>query len=177
MNTHTNNSLPARLCVMLAMLAAVSAAHATDPTTQKLFGKWTSASPTGFSLGDGHATTALSAKWAVVGAPNAKDRGAGNEGAVQVFNAVTGRELALFMGDANQCESAALHPLRRPVLKLRKGQLFDNQPSKIRSILLPTTSITASGAGGTGRGRAVSTGIDIFIIVEYDNGVRQILRG
>ena len=62
---------------------------ASDQSQLKLFGKWT-ATPTQFNLGDGHGSTALSSKWAVVGAWSAEDRGAADEGAVQVFNAATG---------------------------------------------------------------------------------------
>jgi hypothetical protein len=67
--------------------------------------------------------------------------------------------------------------LRRPSLFLRKGALYDNQPSKIKSMSLPLSNITVSGAGGTGRGRAVSNSANIVITVEFDYGVRQIMKG
>ncbi|MDB6139564.1 MAG: hypothetical protein JWO94_2636, partial [Verrucomicrobiaceae bacterium] len=87
-------------------------------------------------------------------------------------------DLALFTGIDNLYNNAAEQaPLRRPVLRLRKGQLFDNQPGHVRSISLPTTNLTASGAGGTGRGHALSSFSNLAIVVEFDNGVRQVMKG
>jgi hypothetical protein len=91
--------------------------------------------------------------------------------------APTGTELALFTGNVSQGNASALAPLRRPFLRLRKGQLYDNQPGKVRSFGLPTSNVTPSGAGGTGRGRSIATAGGFAFIVEFDNGVRQIMKG
>jgi FG-GAP repeat len=84
---------------------------------------------------------------------------------------------ALFTGRAGAGNLNDLLTLCRPELFLRKGQLYDNQPSPIKSLSLPTTNITASGAGGTGRGRAISWNGRMVITVEFANGVRQIMKG
>ena len=73
--------------------------------------------------------------------------------------------------------------LRRPSVVLRKGQMFSNQPSKLKSILLPTSNLTASGAGNVGLGSAIQEPADasipspIVINIEFDNGVRQLVKG
>ena len=67
--------------------------------------------------------------------------------------------------------------LRRPFLRLRKGQRFENQPSPIKSIALPSKNTPASGAGGTGRGRALGYNANIGFTIEFENGVRQIVTG
>ncbi len=91
--------------------------------------------------------------------------------------APVGTELALFTGNVNRGNFAEQAALRRPYLALRKGQLWDNQPSPIKSISLPTSNLTASGAGGTGRGRAISRNSEFVFTVEFTNGVRQIMKG
>ena len=91
--------------------------------------------------------------------------------------APVGTDLALFTGNVNRGTFAAQAALRRPFLALRKGQLWDNQPSPIKSISLPTSNLTASGAGCTGRGRAISRNGEFVITVEFTNGVRQIMKG
>ncbi|MCP5556520.1 MAG: FG-GAP repeat protein [Verrucomicrobiaceae bacterium] len=85
--------------------------------------------------------------------------------------------LALYVGNLLQGNTTNLAALRRPFLRLRKGQVFDNQPSKIKSLSLPLTNITPSGAGGTGRSRAITYSGYFAFIVEFDNRVRQILKG
>ena len=89
----------------------------------------------------------------------------------------TSGNLALFTGNVNRGDTVDMAALRRPFLRLRKGQLYDNQPSKIKSISLPTTTITAAGAGSTGRGHAIAWSGVLAFIVEFDNGVRQIVKG
>jgi FG-GAP repeat len=91
--------------------------------------------------------------------------------------APAGTDLALFTGHTVVGNHHTKVTLRRPMLYLRKGALYDNQPSKIKSLSLPSTNITASGAGCTGRGRAISWNQDFVITVEFENGVRQIMKG
>jgi len=91
--------------------------------------------------------------------------------------AASNANLALFTGNVLRGDPFELAPLRRPFLRLRKGQLYDNQPGRIRSISLPVSNITPSGAGGTGRGRAISYSNRFACVVEFDNGVRQIMKG
>ena len=91
--------------------------------------------------------------------------------------ATTSSDLALFTGNVLRGNTTSQAILRRPFLRLRKGQLFDNQPSPIKSISLPVTNVTASGAGGTGRGRAISYTKNLVLTVEFNNGVRQIVKG
>jgi hypothetical protein len=95
-----------------------------------------------------------------------------------LVGAPAGTNLALFVGDAIQAgNDTTLSSLRRAVLYLRKGQLYSNQPSKIKSFSLPSTNLTVGGAGGTGRGRAISWNRNFVITVEFDNAVRQIMKG
>ena len=67
--------------------------------------------------------------------------------------------------------------LRRPILRLRKGQLFENQPGRVKSISLPSGSVTPWGAGGTGRGAGIAWGGQLAFVVEFENGVRQVVKG
>ena len=100
-----------------------------------------------------------------------------------LVGAAKGSDLALFQGASSLPVTATTDTLRRPYLVLRKGQLFDNQPSKVKSFSLPTSNLTAGGAGATGLGKAIQEGTDPAIItesvvvVEFDNGVRQIMKG
>lgn len=101
-----------------------------------------------------------------------------------LVGAPAGTDLVLFRGFAKKSVgSVAEKTLIRPVPVLRKGQLFANQPSKITSISLPTTSFTASGAGNTGLGLAMrqtagsSTPNTVVIAVDFSNGVHQVMQG
>jgi FG-GAP repeat len=97
--------------------------------------------------------------------------------------AAVGTDLALFRGASHAPVSPVTDTLRRPFLILRKGQQFENQPSKVKSFSLPTTHLTAAGAGTTGLGSAVqetntSTEFkDIALTIEFDNKVRQLMKG
>lgn len=98
--------------------------------------------------------------------------------------APAGTDLALFRGfSAKLAASVNEQTLRRPSVVLRKGQLFSNQPSKLKSIILPTSNLTASGAGNVGLGSAIQEPADasipspIVINIEFDNGVRQLVKG
>jgi len=97
--------------------------------------------------------------------------------------APVGTELALFRGFSHMTlANASEQTLRRPVLALRKGILYDNQPSRVKSIALPTTNITASGAGGVGLGRAIQetanqSAKDVIVTVTFDSGVVQVMKG
>jgi FG-GAP repeat len=84
---------------------------------------------------------------------------------------------ALFTGRTADGDTTTFVTHRRPRLLLRKGVQYDNQPSPIKSLSLPTTNITPSGAGATGRGRAISWDGQFVITVEFNNGVRQIMKG
>ena len=95
---------------------------------------------------------------------------------VTLGGAAPATEQALYFGHSNRGNSTTTRTMRRPNLVLRKGWLFDNQPGKIKSMSLPSGSVTAGGIGGTGRSRAVSqTGLAVTI--EFDNGVRQVMAG
>jgi hypothetical protein len=90
--------------------------------------------------------------------------------------------LCLFRGTASKSIASELEePLLRPSPVLRKGELFSNQPSKLKSISLPTSNITASGAGSTGLGSAIRysflTPGTIVLTLEFENGLRQIMKG
>ncbi len=92
--------------------------------------------------------------------------------------------LALFRGlSSYPSVTTADTVFRKPVRVLRKGQLFSNQSGSIKSITLPASNLTAAGAGGTGIGSAISkpangtTMGNCSIIIEFDNGVRQIMTG
>lgn len=91
---------------------------------------------------------------------------------------------ALFRGFSRKVlATVAEQLLRRPALVLRKGQIFDNQPGKVLSIALPSSSVTASGAGATGRGRAiqsttnVSEATKVVVTISFTNGVVQVMKG
>lgn len=92
-------------------------------------------------------------------------------------SAATGSNLALYTGNTERGNNFTQTALRRPQLRLRKGQLFNNQPGRLRSVSLPSSNRPASGAGGTGRGRAISWDWDFTFVAEFDNNVRQIMRG
>lgn len=93
-------------------------------------------------------------------------------------NSAANSNLALFTGiTMNRGNATTEVSLRRPFLRLRKGQRFENQPSSIKSIALPSKNTPASGAGGTGRGRALGYGGNIGFTIEFENGVRQIVTG
>jgi hypothetical protein len=88
----------------------------------------------------------------------------------------------LFRGDVSKSLASAVEePLLRPLPVLRKGELFSNQSSKLKSISLPTGNITASGAGGTGLGNAIQGMVlgqkSIVVTLEFDNGLRQVMKG
>lgn len=90
--------------------------------------------------------------------------------------------LCLFRGRASLAIASALEePLLRPSPVLRKGELFSNQSSKLKSISLPVGNITASGASSTGLGSAIQysflTPGNIVLTLEFDNGLRQIMKG
>lgn len=91
--------------------------------------------------------------------------------------APTGTDLALYTGNTLRGGSADATTLRRPFLRLRKGQLYDNQPGTLKSISLPTGTVTPGGAGVTGRGRATGINQDFVLTVEFANRVRQIMKG
>ncbi|MCX6857726.1 MAG: hypothetical protein NTV80_22815 [Verrucomicrobia bacterium] len=91
--------------------------------------------------------------------------------------------LALLRGYSHAIAMTGLSSLRRPSTVLRKGALYSNQPSKLKSISLPTGNITAGGAGTTGLGSAISrasssdTATNIVLTLEFENGVRQVMKG
>jgi len=65
---------------------------------------------------------------------------------------------------------------------MRNGQLFDNQPGKVKSFALPTVNTNASGAGGIGLGCMMAEGSSnrpgvIILPVEFQNGVKQVMVG
>lgn len=97
--------------------------------------------------------------------------------------APVGTELILMRGLSAYPSTASEQALRRPITVLRKGTLYENQPSKVKSFALPTTNLTASGAGCTGSGTAIqepTNGKDVTnlaLIVDFDNGVRQLMTG
>lgn len=94
-----------------------------------------------------------------------------------------GTELALFRSEASIGVIADPQVKRRPNLILRKGFLFDNQPSKVRSIGLPTKNLTAAGAGATGLGSCMQETLgnhlprNLALFIDFDNGVRQLMNG
>jgi hypothetical protein len=73
--------------------------------------------------------------------------------------------------------------LRRPVSILRKGDLYTDRPSRIKSISLPTTNLSPAGAGCTGLSTAMQQtngGVipnNIVLTVEFENRARQIMKG
>jgi|APTNR8051073442_1049403.scaffolds.fasta_scaffold04235_4 hypothetical protein len=92
--------------------------------------------------------------------------------------------LALYRGFSFRSASTiSEQTLRRPFLVLRKGQLFDNQPGKLRSVTLPTTNVTAAGAGSVGLGSAMqepsgtAAPAQMVLAVDFDNGVHQLMQG
>lgn len=104
---------------------------------------------------------------------------------VTLAGAPKGTELALFRGGIffSFGAKAEEQTLLRPFIALRKGQLFSNQPGKLKSFSLPTSNLTASGAGSVGLGTAIGLPTlafgppQIVLNVEYEGGVRQIAKG
>jgi hypothetical protein len=72
--------------------------------------------------------------------------------------------------------------LRKPVPVLRKGDLFDNQTSLVKSISITTNSRTAAGAGGVGLASMIDTAstnspAKIIFVITYENGSTRLVRG
>jgi hypothetical protein len=85
--------------------------------------------------------------------------------------------LALFTGSVKRGNALEQTTLRTPFLRLLKGDRYDNQPSKILSIALPTGNLPSSGAGCVGRGRAISWDGDFAFNVDYASGVCHVVKG
>jgi hypothetical protein len=91
--------------------------------------------------------------------------------------ATTQSNLAFFLGKGQAGNTANQSALRRPFLRLRKGQTFDNQPSKVQTLGLPTSNITASGAAGTGRGLSMSNAGYFALSVGFEKGAVYLVKG
>jgi len=85
--------------------------------------------------------------------------------------------LAFFLGKAQAGNTTNQSALRRPFLRLRKGQTFDNQPRKVQTLNLPSSNITASGAAGTGRGQSMSNAGYFVLSVGFENGAMSVVKG
>ena len=95
-----------------------------------------------------------------------------------------GKNLALFRGHSAATLSTAAHSvLRKPVPVLRKGDLFDNQPAPVKSIVLSPNTRTVGGAGGVGLANVIDLGSNtnspakIVFTVNYENGQSRLVRG
>lgn len=89
----------------------------------------------------------------------------------------TQSNLAFFLGKGQAGNTTNQSALRRPFLRLRKGQTFDNQPGKLLTLSLPTSNITASGAAGTGRGQCMSNAGYFALTVGFENGAIHVVKG
>ena len=89
----------------------------------------------------------------------------------------TQSDLAFFLGKGQAGNTTNQSALRRPFLRLRKGQTFDNQPGKVLTLSLPTSNITASGAAGTGRGLCMSNAGYFALTVGFENGATHVVKG
>jgi len=89
----------------------------------------------------------------------------------------TQSDLAFFLGKGQAGNTTNQSALRRPFLRLRKGQTFDNQPGKVLTLSLPTSNITASGAAGTGRGQCMSNAGYFALTVGFENGATHVVKG
>jgi hypothetical protein len=96
---------------------------------------------------------------------------------VSLTGATTTTDQALYAAILSAGNPATQAILRRPALRLRKGQLFENQPGRVKSISLPAGGITPWGAGGTGRGTGIAWIGYLALVVEFENGARQVVRG
>jgi hypothetical protein len=105
-----------------------------------------------------------------------------------VLTSLTGcdaaNNLALFHGYSRITLPNANHyPLRQPYMVLRKGQLYDNQPSPLLSIALAAGTRTAGGAGTCGLGSAIESGGGLSTpgrfaaVITYGNKVQQVVVG
>ena len=97
--------------------------------------------------------------------------------------APAGTELALFQGTGRITSPTIGDQVRRrPVLALRKGALYDNQPSKLKSISF-SSGQTPSGAANVGLGRVIQEGggtaifPNVVLTLDFANGVRQVMKG
>jgi hypothetical protein len=110
-----------------------------------------------------------------------------NGGQYIVLTTLTGapatKNLALFRGQSATTAASANHSvLRKPVPVLRKGELFDNQPSPVKSISIRTNSRTPGGAGCVGlastiNGAAANSPTQIAFVLTYENGNTRLVRG
>jgi hypothetical protein len=110
-----------------------------------------------------------------------------NGGQYIVLTTLTGapanKNLALFRGQSATTAATVDHAiLRKPVPVLRKGDLFDNQPSPVKSISISTNSRTPGGAGCVGlastiNGAAANNPAKIAFVLTYENGNTRLVRG
>lgn len=95
---------------------------------------------------------------------------------VTLAGAPKGTELAVLTGRrAGNATTTSI--LRRPIMYLRKGWLFDGQPGRIKSFSVPANTVTPGGFGATGRPSPLGWSFRTMITVEFENGVRQIMDG
>ena len=88
------------------------------------------------------------------------------------------RNLALFIGDADEGSATTRKALRQPLLMLRKGTLYHSTAAVtgIRSMnLSPVTD--RGGAGGKGRSQVISAVGRIAVTIDFDNRVRELMTG
>jgi hypothetical protein len=96
---------------------------------------------------------------------------------VSLTGATPTTDQALYTSELFRGNTTTQVILRRPELRLRKGQLFDHQPGRVKSISLNSSNMTPAGVGCTGRGNNLAWTLAFSFVVEFDNGVRQIVRG
>jgi hypothetical protein len=98
--------------------------------------------------------------------------------------APVGTEQVLLRGYSyRSANTSAEQDYRLPVPVLRKGQLYNNHPGKLRSMKLSSANLSASGAGNASLGCSIQTGgipwypSNIVLQVQFDNNVTEIVRG
>jgi hypothetical protein len=96
---------------------------------------------------------------------------------VTLTGATPTTDQALYTAALSRGNSTTLSLLRSPMLRLRKGQLFDNQPGRVKSISLNSWNMTPGGVGCTGRGNSIAWTSALGFVVEFENGTRHVVRG
>lgn len=86
---------------------------------------------------------------------------------------------AILTGNVKEGDDTSLAPLRRPILKLRKGtayQAYFGETTSIKSLVLPVTT-DRGGAGAKGLGQVINASGAITVCVEFSNRAKEVMTG
>ena len=91
---------------------------------------------------------------------------------VSLIGGSVGKDQLLLTGTLNTANATTKQALRLPAARLRKGIAYQatlGTTTSILSMTLPTTSVDASGAGGTGSARAINSAGKLVMKVMFND--------